>query len=91
MVKPTPARYHTANWSSCNQAHRALGVLLIRVDKKMAWYAQHEGCPGRPPIFSNAAIQFCLSIKVLFNLPRTRRARARKPSLRLCHPITSSH
>ena len=35
----------------------------------MAWYAPLEGRPGRPPVFSNAAIQFCLSIKVLFKLP----------------------
>ena len=35
----------------------------------MAWHAPQEGRPGRPPVFSNAAIQFCLSIKVLFKLP----------------------
>ncbi len=35
----------------------------------MAWHAPLEGRPGRPPVFSNAAIQFCLSIKVLFKLP----------------------
>lgn len=35
----------------------------------MAWHAPHEGRPGRPPVFSDAAIQFCLSIKVLFKLP----------------------
>ena len=35
----------------------------------MIWLAPHEGRPGRPPVFSNAAIQFCLSIKVLFKLP----------------------
>jgi len=35
----------------------------------MAWDAPHEGRPGRPPVFSDAAIQFCLSIKVLFKLP----------------------
>lgn len=29
----------------------------------------HEGSRGRPPVFSNAAIQFCSSIKVLFKLP----------------------
>lgn len=29
----------------------------------------HEGRPGRPPVFSDAAIQFYLSIKVLFKLP----------------------
>jgi hypothetical protein len=35
----------------------------------MAWHAPHEGRSGRPPVFSNAAIQFCLSIKVLLKLP----------------------
>ncbi len=35
----------------------------------MTWHAPHEGRPGRPPVFSNAAIQFCLSLKVLFKLP----------------------
>ncbi|SFP20002.1 Transposase DDE domain-containing protein [Paracoccus pantotrophus] len=35
----------------------------------MAWHAPHEGRPGRPPVFLNAAILFCLSIKVLFTLP----------------------
>ena len=32
------------------------------------WLAPREVRPGRPPVFSNAAIQFCLSIKVLFKL-----------------------
>ena len=35
----------------------------------MAWHAPREGRPGRPPVFSGLAIQFCLSIKVLFKLP----------------------
>ncbi len=35
----------------------------------MAWLAPPEGRPGRPPVFSDAAIQFCLSVKVLFKLP----------------------
>jgi hypothetical protein len=43
--------------------------LLIWLDKEMAWHAPHEGRLGRPPVFSAAAIQFCLSIKVLFKLP----------------------
>jgi len=34
----------------------------------MAWLAPHEGRPGRPPVFSNAAIQFCLSIGVVFKV-----------------------
>jgi hypothetical protein len=35
----------------------------------MAWRAPHEGRLGRPPVFSEAAIEFCLSIKVPFELP----------------------
>ena len=39
------------------------------LDKEMTWHAPHEGRPGRPPVFSNLAIQFYLSIKVLLELP----------------------
>ena len=35
----------------------------------MMWLAPHDGRPGRPAVFSDAAIQFCLTIKVLFMLP----------------------
>ena len=35
----------------------------------MTWLAQPDGSPGRPAVFSDAAIQFCLTIKVLFKLP----------------------
>ena len=35
----------------------------------MIWLAPHDGSPGRPAVFSDAAIQFCLTIKVLFKLP----------------------
>ena len=35
----------------------------------MAWHAPHEGRPRRPPVFSDAALQSCLSIEVLFRLP----------------------
>jgi len=35
----------------------------------MTWRAPHDGRPGRPPVFSDAALQFCLSIKILFKLP----------------------
>ena len=39
------------------------------LDKEMTWLAPPEGSPGRPAVFSDAAIQFCLTIKVLFKLP----------------------
>jgi hypothetical protein len=69
MSNPSPARYRTTNWSSYNASLRKRGSLLIWVDKDMIWRAPREGRPGRPAVFSDAAIQFCLSIKVLFKLP----------------------
>ena len=69
MTKPMPARYRTTNWSAYNAALRKRGSLLIWLDREMTWLAPHEGRSGRPPVFSEGAIQFCLSIKVLFKLP----------------------
>jgi hypothetical protein len=69
MSKPDSARYRTTNWSSYNASLRKRGFLLIWVDKDMTWRAPRDGRPGRPAVFSDAAIQFCLSIKVLFKLP----------------------
>ena len=42
---------------------------MIWLDKDMIWLAPHDGRPGRPAVFSDASIQFCLTIKVLFKLP----------------------
>ncbi len=69
MSKPCPARYRTTNWSNYNASLRKRGSLLIWVDKDMTWHAPRDGWLGRPPVFSDAAIQFCLSIKALFKLP----------------------
>ena len=35
----------------------------------MVWLAPKAGHIGRPPVFSDAAIQLCLMVKVLFGLP----------------------
>ena len=69
MSKPSPARYRTTNWSSYTASLRKRGPLLIWLDKGMTWLEPHDGSPGRPAVFSDAAIQFCLTIKVLFKLP----------------------
>ena len=69
MTKPEPARYRTTNWKSYNAALRRRGSLLIWLDKDMEWIAPKAGRLGRPPVFSDAAIQFCLMVKVLFGLP----------------------
>lgn len=69
MPKPTPTRYRPTNWSAYNAALRKRGEMLIWFDNDITWLAPRDGRAGRPPIFSDAAIQFCLSIKVLFRLP----------------------
>lgn len=44
-------------------------LLPCWLDRDMNWLAPKAGKPGRPPVFSDAAILFCLMIKVLFGLP----------------------
>ena len=68
MSKPRPARYRTTNWSDYNKVLRRRGSLLVWLDREMEWLGTPSGGPGRPQTFSDAAIQFCLSIKVLFGL-----------------------
>ncbi|MBK4733394.1 transposase [Noviherbaspirillum pedocola] len=45
------------------------GVLLIWLDPHMHWYGRANGKPGRTLTFSDVAVQFCLAIKGLFDLP----------------------
>lgn len=69
MTKPEPALYRTTNWKSYDDALKRRGSLLVWLDRDMAWLAPKCGNPGRPPVFSDAAIQFCLTVKILFGLP----------------------
>ena len=69
MTRPEPTRYRTTNWKSYNDGLKQRGSLLIWLDKHMVWRAPRAGRPGRPPVFSDDAIQFCLMVKVLFGLP----------------------
>ncbi|AGT11039.1 transposase (plasmid) [Paracoccus aminophilus JCM 7686] len=69
MNKPAPTRYCMMNGKSCNEALKQRGSLLIWLDKDMVWRAPKARRPGRPPMFSDAAVQFCLMVKVLFGLP----------------------
>ena len=68
VSKPSPTRDHTTNWSDCNAVLRRRGSLLVWLDREMEWLAPKHGRPGRPQTFSDAAIQFSLSTKVLFGL-----------------------
>ncbi len=69
LSKPSPASYRTMNWSSYTASLRKRGYLLIWLDKDMSWLATHDGSPGRPAVFADAPIKFCLTIKVLVKLP----------------------
>ena len=68
-VRPEPAKYKTTNWRRYNQALKARGALMIWLDRDLQWPGLASGKRGRPSLFSDAAIQFCLSLKVLFKLP----------------------
>lgn len=61
-------KYKTTNWASYNASRKARGSLTVRLGKGMQWHAGASGKRGRQPTFSDAAIQFCLSIKCLFGL-----------------------
>jgi hypothetical protein len=47
---------------------KARGSLLIWLDKDICWHGSSSGKRGRHPKYSEAAIQFCLTINSLFNL-----------------------
>ncbi|MFC0254481.1 IS5 family transposase [Massilia consociata] len=68
-MKPAPQKYRTTNWKTYNEALKARGSLLIWLDPTMNWHGQPSGKRGRRQTSSDEAIQFCLSIKCLFNLP----------------------
>lgn len=63
-VRPEPAKYKTTNWRHYNQALKSRGALMIWLDRDMQWSSSASGKRGRAPTFSDAAIQFCLTIKV---------------------------
>jgi len=68
MSAPSKTKYRTTNWRECNAALKARGSLLIWLEQEMCWHGSADGKRGRSRKDSEAAIQFCLTIKALFNL-----------------------
>lgn len=62
-------QYRTKNWKAYNESLKSRGSLSIWLDKEMTWFAGGTGKRGRSATYSDAAIQFCLSLKCLFGLP----------------------
>lgn len=69
MSSWAPTKYKTTNWSVYNEALKRRGSLTIWFDPDMTWRAPPTGKRGRQPSFSDAAIQTCLTMKVLFGMP----------------------
>src|SRR6056297_3557650 len=68
MSRPIPPSYKTRNWPAYNEALKQRGSLTIWVDPDMAWMPPPTGKRGRQPQYSDAAIQTCLTMKVLFGM-----------------------
>jgi len=61
--------YRTMNWRDYNAALAHRGSLSIWFDPETQWLAAPTGKRGRQPVFTDAAIQACLTLKTLFGLP----------------------
>jgi hypothetical protein len=62
-------KYKTTNWSSYNDSLKQRGSLSIWFYPEMVWTPPPSGKRGRQQQFSDAAIQTCLTLKVLFGMP----------------------
>lgn len=63
-------RYRTRNWQEYNRGLIARGDLTVWISPEVVWHAcEGTGRRGRPPVFTDAAIQCVLTLKVLFQLP----------------------
>lgn len=69
MSSWTPTTYKTRNWAEYNLSLKQRGSLSIWFDAEMMWEAEASGRRGRQQTYSDAAIQACLTLKVLFGLP----------------------
>ena len=68
MSRPNRSTYKTLNLPEYNNALRRRGSLSIWFDPDMAWAAKPTGKRGRQPVYSDAAVQTCLTMKVLFGM-----------------------
>ncbi len=69
MSSWSPTTYKTRNWPSYNTALKQRGSLSIWFDPEMVWMPPPDGNRGRQHQVSDAAIQACLTIKIVFGMP----------------------
>ncbi|PRY19959.1 DDE family transposase, partial [Aliiruegeria haliotis] len=68
MSSWAPTKYKTSNWSAYNVSLKRRGLLSIWFEPQMVRIPPPTGKRGRRQHFSDAAIQTCLTMKVLFGL-----------------------
>jgi hypothetical protein len=68
MSRPSTLTNKTLNWPAYNEALKRRGSLAIWFDPDMVWAAKPAGKRGRQPVYSDAAVQTCLTMKVLFGM-----------------------
>ncbi len=68
MSRPTLPTYRTRDWPPYNEALKRRGSRTIWFGPEMNWDAVPTGRRGRQQRSSDAAIQTCLSMKVLFGM-----------------------
>ena len=68
MSRPIPQSYKTKNWPAYNEALKQRGSLMIWFDPDMVWVPPPTGKRGRQPQSGEAAIQTCLTMKVLLGI-----------------------
>ena len=68
MSRPTPPTCKTRNWPRYNEALRRRGALAIWFDPGMIRDATPGGKRGRQHSRGDAAVQTCLTMKVLFGM-----------------------
>lgn len=68
MSRPKPPTYRSTNWHDYNAALARRRSLSIWFDPETQWLAAPTGRRGRQPVFTDAAIQTCLTLMGLFGL-----------------------
>ncbi len=68
-MNPTKTRYRTTNWSEYNRSLQNRGSLTVWMSPDILWLdGVRSGAQGRPKVYTDAAIQAILTLKVLFKL-----------------------
>jgi len=66
-MSPNKTRYRTSNGPEYNRSLRSRGGLTVWMSPDILWPdSARSGAKGRPKVYTDAAIQAILTLKVLF-------------------------